>query len=56
MADAKAVVIPGSTSPALPTRPCGRCRAQFPTEPGQDVLTLHDWWLCGPCHEALMGR
>ena len=55
MANAKAVVPPTSGDP-VNTRICGRCRAQFPAEPEQDVRTLHDWWLCGPCHEALMGR
>lgn len=55
MADGMAVAPPDKPDPALATRICGRCRAQFPAEPGQDVLTLRDWWLCAPCHEALMG-
>jgi hypothetical protein len=37
-----------------PTRLCGRCRHSFPfddsTEPGPK------WWLCPPCHEALLGK
>ena len=56
MADIKAVAPPGTAGPAPTTRTCGRCRGQFPADPEQDVLTLGDWWLCGPCHEALMGR
>jgi hypothetical protein len=38
----------------MPTRLCGRCRHAFPfddsTAPGPT------WWLCPPCHEALLGK
>src|SRR5690606_42058623 len=37
-----------------PSRRCGRCRNEFPLEPGADPRTASDWWACGPCHAVLL--
>ncbi len=37
-------------------RRCGRCRAEFPVEPGLDVRSSHEWWACPECRIALFQR
>jgi hypothetical protein len=37
------------------TRQCGRCRKSFPSDPTLPLSVRLDWWLCPPCHEALLG-
>ena len=36
-------------------RQCGRCRDSFPLDPTLPVSARLDWWLCPPCHDALLG-
>jgi hypothetical protein len=40
---------------SVPPRQCGRCRLTFPGDPTLDPFG-RNWWLCPPCHEALLGR
>jgi hypothetical protein len=37
-------------------RRCGRCRRFFPLDDADDVTARATWWLCPPCHEALLGK
>ena len=39
-----------------PMQQCGRCRRYFPLEDGADPASQAKWWLCPPCHEALLGK
>jgi hypothetical protein len=39
---------------AAPTRLCGRCRRSFAFDDSTDPGPT--WWLCPPCHEALLGK
>jgi hypothetical protein len=47
------------TSPPAPLAPavhvCSRCRLTFPVEPGERPFGPTEWWLCGPCHDKLIG-
>lgn len=36
-------------------RQCGRCRQFFASEANPNPAAGQDWWLCGPCHDKLMG-
>jgi hypothetical protein len=36
-------------------RRCGRCRGTFAGDPTLDSSAEPEWWLCPPCHEALLG-
>lgn len=56
----------GDTPDAAPTgdtseparsasRLCGRCRKAFDRDPTDPHATDTAWWLCPPCHEALVG-
>jgi hypothetical protein len=36
-------------------RQCGRCRRTFAGDPTLNSSALPEWWLCPPCHEALLG-
>ena len=38
-----------------PPRQCGRCRAVFEGDPTLHATAIADWWLCPPCHAALLG-
>ncbi len=40
---------------SVPPRQCGRCRLTFPGDPTVDPFA-RDWWLCPPCHDALLGK
>ena len=37
-------------------RRCGRCQVMFPGEAGQHATAQLGWWMCPPCHEALLGH
>lgn len=37
-------------------RQCGRCRRFFPFEDTEEPSSKLKWWLCPPCHEALLGK
>lgn len=39
-----------------PTRQCGRCRKLFAADPDVEPTALDEWWLCPPCHDALLGN
>jgi hypothetical protein len=39
-----------------PTQQCGRCRRFFPIDGMVDPEATPKWWLCPPCHEALLGK
>jgi hypothetical protein len=41
---------------AVRERRCGRCQVMFPGEPGQHATAQLGWWMCPPCHEALLGH
>ena len=41
---------------AGPTQQCGRCRRFFPIDGSVDPEAQQQWWLCPPCHEALLGK
>jgi len=46
----------GELPPDLdPTRQCSRCREFFPLTDTPDEVDHPSWWLCGPCHERLIG-
>jgi hypothetical protein len=47
--------ISDSDAASVPSRQCGRCRAVFPGDPTIPFGTMPDWWLCPPCHTALLG-
>jgi hypothetical protein len=34
---------------------CGRCRQWFDAEPDAHANAHLEWWLCPPCHVALLG-
>lgn len=36
-------------------RQCGRCRQYFALDPTLAPGAIHDWWLCEPCRDKLMG-
>lgn len=36
-------------------RQCGRCRKMFGIDGTAHPTALQEWWLCPPCHEALLG-
>jgi hypothetical protein len=36
-------------------RHCGRCQLTFPGDLGLHPTAQLGWWLCPPCHEALLG-
>jgi hypothetical protein len=36
-------------------RRCSRCRAAFPGVEERNAAGHVVWWLCPPCHEALLG-
>jgi hypothetical protein len=36
-------------------RQCGRCRKTFGVDPTAHPTARQEWWLCPPCHEALLG-
>jgi hypothetical protein len=36
-------------------RQCGRCRKTFGADETAHPTALQEWWLCPPCHEALLG-
>ena len=51
---------PGDVPPlageeSVPSRQCGRCRLTFPGDPTLGPFE-RDWWLCPPCHDALLGK
>lgn len=37
------------------TKLCGRCRKPFDRDPADPPAAEAPWWLCPPCHEALVG-
>jgi hypothetical protein len=37
------------------TRQCGRCRLMFDGDTTAGAVTPPKWWLCPPCHSALLG-
>jgi hypothetical protein len=41
---------------AVRERRCGRCQLMFPGEPGSHATAQLGWWMCPPCHEALLGH
>ena len=47
--------VPSDDASSVPSRQCGRCRAVFPGDPTIQLGTIPDWWLCPPCHSALLG-
>ena len=38
-----------------PPRRCSRCRSVFPGREERTATGHVVWWLCDPCHEALLG-
>lgn len=47
---------PSELMPEDPSRrQCGRCRQFFASDPLLNPNAIHDWWLCEPCHDRLMG-
>jgi hypothetical protein len=48
-----------SPSELIPDNPshrqCGRCRQFFASDPTLNPNAIHEWWLCEPCHDKLMG-
>jgi hypothetical protein len=47
---------PSELIPDYPSsRQCGRCRQFFASDPAVNPAAIQDWWLCGPCHDKLMG-
>jgi hypothetical protein len=40
---------------ARETRKCSRCRGVFPADPSLLHTGEYAWWLCDPCHDALLG-
>src|SRR3954470_5918343 len=40
---------------ALAQRQCGRCREWFDGDATLHPTALPTWWLCPPCHVALLG-
>lgn len=51
VAEAPSELTPDPLSP----RQCGRCRQLFPGDASLNPATIQDWWICGPCHDNLMG-
>ena len=41
---------------AVRERRCGRCQQMFPGEAGSHATAQLGWWMCPPCHEALLGH
>jgi hypothetical protein len=62
-ADGAAVTPPADTAvdtgieagPDVAPRRCSRCRATFPGVEERNAAGHVVWWLCSPCHEALLG-
>jgi hypothetical protein len=46
--------VPTGDEPAA-GRQCGRCRKTFEVDPTAHPTARQEWWLCPPCHEALLG-
>ncbi|HET9732622.1 MAG TPA: hypothetical protein VFP54_08100 [Acidimicrobiales bacterium] len=55
MAEGDLTGIEEVAEPQAATRLCGRCRGIFPADPDRNPSAMEDWWLCGPCHEVLIG-
>jgi hypothetical protein len=46
---------PARNEDAVVPRQCGRCRLEFDGDPTVVPGTKPGWWLCPPCHTALLG-
>lgn len=44
----------GTTAPIRQRRQCARCRKHFELPSGLHPGARHEWWVCPPCHAALL--
>ena len=47
---------PDEDETGTPTRQCSRCREFFPVDDSPLEVDHASWWLCGPCHDKLIGN